>query len=148
VTVRRTVRVALAGAVAAGCWAAVEPLLSRATGGYHRQARLIGGLVTPDGPWPTLGLAVHLGNGAAFALAFDRLGGAGMLEGVAAAEAENALLWPLLGVIDRMHPDVRSGAWPPLLRNPHAAAQEVLGHAVFGAVMGALVPARAPDATA
>ncbi len=60
-----------------------------------------------------------------------------------AAEAENALLWPLVAVLDRLHPDVRSGAWPPLARNPHAAAQEVLGHAVFGAVLGGLLPAPA-----
>ena len=139
---RRTLRAAVAGAVAAGCWAAAEPLLSRATGGYHRQARLIGRVLVPDGPWRTVGLAVHLANGAAFGLAFDRLGGYGVARGVAAAEAENALLWPLLCVLDRIHPDVRSGEWPPLLRNRHAAAQEVLGHAVFGALLGGLL--RAP----
>jgi hypothetical protein len=63
-------------------------------------------------------------------------------QGVIAAEAENAALWPLVSVLDRIHPDVRSGVWPPLAREPHAAAQEVLGHAVFGAVMGALIPPR------
>jgi len=141
-SVPRAVRVGLAGAVAAGCWAAVEPLLSRATGGYHRQARLLGGLVAPNGPWRAIGLAAHLGNGAAFALVFDRLGCAGVRQGAIAAEAENAALWPLVSVLDRIHPDVRSGAWPPLAREPHAAAQEVLGHAVFGAVMGALIPPR------
>jgi hypothetical protein len=141
VSVRRTLRAALAGAAAAGCWAAAEPLLARATGGYHRQARLIGRVLAPDGSWRTVGLAVHLANGAAFGIAFDRLGGYGVARGVAAAEAENALLWPLVGVLDRIHPDVRSGTWPPLLRNRHAAAQEVLGHAVFGAVLGGLLPA-------
>jgi hypothetical protein len=140
VSVRRTLRAALAGAVAAGCWAAAEPLASRATGGYHRQARLIGRVLVPDGSWRTVGLAVHLANGAAFGIAFDRLGGHGVGRGVAAAEAENALLWPLVAVLDRIHPDVRSGTWPPLLRNGHAAAQEVLGHAVFGAVLGRLLP--------
>ena len=139
-SVGRTLRAALAGAVAAGCWAAAEPLLSRATGGYHRQARLIGRVLVPDGSWQAVGLAVHLANGAAFGIAFDRLGGCGAARGVAAAEAENALLWPLVGVLDRVHPDVRSGKWPPLLRNGHAAAQEVLGHAVFGAVLGSLLP--------
>ena len=139
--VGRTLRAALAGAVAAGCWAAVEPQLSRMVGGYHRQARLIGGVLAPDGSWWEVGMAVHLANGAAFGVAFDRLGGSGVARGVLAAEAENALLWPLVAVLDRIHPDVRSGAWPPLLRNPHAAAQEVLGHAVFGAVLGGLLPA-------
>jgi hypothetical protein len=140
VSLARPLRAALAGAAAAGCWAAAEPLLARATGGYHRQARLIGGVVAPDGSWRAVGLAVHLANGAAFGIAFDRLGGCGVARGVLAAEAENALLWPLVAALDRIHPDVRSGEWPPLLRNRHAAAQEVLGHAVFGAVLGALLP--------
>jgi hypothetical protein len=139
VSVGRTLRAATAGAIAAGVWAAAEPRLRRATGGYHSQPRLIGGLVTPAGDWHRIGLAVHLANGAAFGVAFARLGGGGLWLGVVAAEAENALLWPLTGVIDRVHPDVRSGAWPPMLRNGHAFAQEVLGHAVFGAVLGGLV---------
>ena len=139
----RTLRAALAGAVAAGCWAAAEPMLGRATGGYHRQARLIGGLVAPEGSWRAVGLVIHIANGAAFGVTFDRLGGHGVGRGVLAAEAENALLWPLVAVLDRLHPDVRSGAWPPLVRNPNAAAQEVLGHAVFGAVLGGLLPAPA-----
>ena len=80
--------------------------------------------MAPDGPWRAIGLAAHLGNGAAFALVFDRLGCAGVRQGVLAAEAENALLWPLIAVLDRLHPDVRSGVWPQLARNPHAAAQE------------------------
>jgi hypothetical protein len=133
------VRAAVAGSVAAGAWAAAEPLLRRATGGYHSQARLIGGLVAPDGDGRAVGMAVHLGNGAMFGVAFERLGGGGGCRGVIAAETENALLWPLTVVLDRLHPDVRSGVWPPMARNRHAFAQEVLGHAVFGAVLGGLV---------
>jgi hypothetical protein len=37
---------------------------------------------------------------------------------------------------------VRSGAWPPLATNGSEFAQEVVGHAVFGVVMGALIPRR------
>jgi hypothetical protein len=85
---------------------------------------------------------MHLANGAMFGLAFDRLGLRGAGRGAVAAEAENALLWPLVGVIDRIHPDVRSGAWPPLARSRSEFAQEVVGHAVFGTVMGALIPRR------
>jgi hypothetical protein len=139
VSVRRTLRAAAAGAAAAWVWAAAEPALRRAAGGYHSQPRLIGGLIAPDGDWQERGMAVHLANGAAFGVVFAALGGHGVCRGVLAAEAENALLWPLTGVLDRLHPDVRSGAWPPLLRNRHAFAQEVLGHAVFGAVLGGLV---------
>jgi hypothetical protein len=136
--VSRAARAALAGAAAAGAWALAEPSLRRVTGGYHSQARLIGGLIAPRGRWKAAGLAVHLVNGAMFGVAFERLGLAGVRAGVAAAEAENVLLWPLTGVLDRLHPDVRSGEWPPLLTSRNAFAQEVLGHAVFGAVLGAL----------
>jgi hypothetical protein len=136
---RRALRAAVAGAAAAGAWAAAEPLLRSVTGGYHGQPRLIGGMAAPDGDWRAVGMAVHLANGAMFGVAFERLGGHGIGQGVITAEAENALLWPLVAVFDRLHPDVRSGEWPPLLRNPHAFAQEVLGHAVFGAVLGGLV---------
>jgi hypothetical protein len=138
----RTLRAALAGAAAAGVWVAVEPAIRRVTGGRHSQVRLLGGVVAPRGRWREIGLGMHLVNGAAFGLAFDRLGLRGAGRGAVAAEAENALLWPLVGVIDRIHPDVRSGAWPPLARNRSEFAQEVLGHAVFGGVMGALIPRR------
>lgn len=136
----RTLRAALAGAAAAGVWVAVEPAVMRVTGGRHTQVRLLGGLIAPDGPWREIGLAAHLANGAAFGVAFDRLGLRGAGRGMVAAEVENTLLWPLVGVIDRIHPDVRSGAWPPLARSGSEFAQELLGHAVFGAVMGALIP--------
>jgi hypothetical protein len=138
----RTLRAALAGAAAAGVWVAVEPAIRRVTGGRHSQVRLLGGVVAPRGRWREIGLGMHLANGAAFGLAFDRLGLRGAGRGAVAAEAENALLWPLVGVVDRIHPDVRSGAWPPLARNRSEFAQEVLGHAVFGGVMGALIPRR------
>jgi hypothetical protein len=44
-----------------------------------------------------------------------------------------------MAVVDRYHPDRRSGAWPPLLRNPRVFGQEVAAHAIFGAVLGVLV---------
>jgi hypothetical protein len=139
VSVRRAAGAALAGAAAAGAWAAAEPALREATGGHHSQARLIGALAAADGDWQTVGLGVHLANGAMFGVAFAWLGLGGVAQGVLAAEAENAVLWPLTAVLDRLHPDVRSGTWPAMARNPNAFAQEVLGHAVFGAVLGALV---------
>ena len=124
----RALRAAVAGAAAAGAWAAVEPTIQRVTGGRHTQVRLIGGVVAPDGPWQEVGLAIHLGNGAAFGVAFAWLGLGGVSQGILAAEAENTLLWPLCSVIDRIHPDVRSGVWPPLAGSRAEFAQEVLGH--------------------
>jgi hypothetical protein len=44
-----------------------------------------------------------------------------------------------MAIADRIHPDRRVGTWPPLVSNARVAAQEVVGHAIFGAVLGALV---------
>jgi hypothetical protein len=58
---------------------------------------------------------------------------------VLAAEVENLALWPVLLVVDRIHPDRRAGAWPRLATNRRVAAYELATHALFGAVLGALV---------
>jgi hypothetical protein len=82
---------------------------------------------------------VHLVNGAAAGVLFRRLGLRGWKAGVVAAQIESAVLWPGMAVVDRYHPDRRTGAWPPLLRNPRVFGQEVAAHAIFGAVLGVLV---------
>ena len=89
--------------------------------------------------WRTVGTAVHLANGAAAGVAFQRLGLRGWKQGVAAAVVENTVIWPGMAVVDRLHPDRRSGAWPPLLRNGRIFAQETAAHALFGAVLGSLL---------
>jgi hypothetical protein len=136
---RRTLRAGAAGMAAAAAWVAVEPVLRRSLGGPHRELRLVGRMLAPESSWLPVGLAVHLTNGALFGIAFDRLGGHGVRRAVIAAQVENALLWPGMAVVDRVHPDVRSGVWPPLARNPRVITQEVAGHAVFGVVLGGLL---------
>jgi hypothetical protein len=133
-------RGALAGIVAAAAWAAAGPALGRRLRTPYSDLRLLGGL-TGRGPVAALGL--HLANGAFFGAAFERLGGRGVVRGVLAAEAENLALWPLMAIVDRVHPDRRSGAWPPLVTNGRVFAYEVAVHALFGAVLGALL--RSPD---
>ncbi|MGH3024269.1 MAG: hypothetical protein ACRDNI_11480 [Gaiellaceae bacterium] len=91
---------------------------------------------------PAVGLAVHLANGAVFGAAFRRLGGCGWAQGVLAAQAENLALWPAMTAVDRLHPDRRSGAWPPLASNGRVFAYECAAHALFGAVLGLGVGAR------
>jgi len=135
----RTVRAAAAGIVAAAVWVAVEPVWRRAFDGPHRELRLVGRLLAPEEAWKPVGLAVHLMNGALFGVAFDRLGGRGVRQAVVAAQLENAVLWPTMLIVDRLHPDVRNGDWPPLARNPRVAAQEVASHAVFGVVLGTVI---------
>jgi hypothetical protein len=87
-------------------------------------------------------VALHVANGAVFGAGFEKLGLEGVRAGVVAAEVENTLAWPAMAIVDRVHPDRRNGTWPPLARNPRVAAQELAGHAIFGAVLGALVNGR------
>jgi hypothetical protein len=136
------IRGALAGVAAAAAWAAAEPAaarLFRTPAGYS-DVRLLGALATGDGArWREAGLAAHLANGAAFGALFAAAGGRGWKQGLAAAQAESLALWPAMAVIDRIHPDRRSGAWPPLLTNPRVFVYESAVHALFGAVLGSLV---------
>ena len=128
------------GIAAAAVWAAAEPLVGRALGiPWYSDARLVGRTLTRGPLWRPLGIAVHLANGATFGVAFAGLGGRGWKQGVLAAEAESALLWPGMAVIDRIHHDRRSGEWPPLLVNGRVFAYEAVVHAIFGAVLGALL---------
>jgi hypothetical protein len=136
-TLERTLRGALAGIVAAAVWAGAEPLLGRLLRTPYSDRRLLAGLT---GRSPAAALAFHFGNGAIFGACFERLGGRGPLQGVLAAQVENIVLWPAMAVVDRIHPDRRSGAWPPLLRNERVFAYEVAAHALFGAALGLLLP--------
>jgi hypothetical protein len=132
----------VAGLAAAAVWAAAEPALGRALGTrWYSDQRLLGGLL---GVAPPAGLAVHLANGAFFGAVFERAGGRGPARGVLAAQAENLALWPAMAVVDRIHPDRRNGLWPPLVGNRRVFAYEVAAHALFGAVLGVLLPQREP----
>jgi hypothetical protein len=124
--------------VGTAVWAAAEPLVRRVMRTPYSDVRLLGAPVSRR-HWRVAGTALHLANGAVAGVAFHRLGLRGWRAGVLAAEVENALLWPGMAVVDRLHPDRRSGAWPPLLRNRRVFAQEAVVHALFGAVLGALV---------
>jgi hypothetical protein len=129
-------RPALAGAAAAAIWAAAEPALGRAFGTPYTDVELLGGFVTRGRLRRPVGLALHCAFGAAFGVAFARAGGAGVRQGVLAAQAEGLALWPGMAVIDRVHPFVRDGSWPPLFRNGRVFAQEAAAHALFGALLG------------
>jgi hypothetical protein len=130
-------RGALAGIVAAAVWASAEPALGRLFRTPYSDRRLLAGLT---GGSPATALALHLANGAMFGALFERLGGRGPMQGVVAAQIENVALWPAMAVVDRIHPDRRSGAWPPLVRNGRVFAYEAMTHALFGAALGLLLP--------
>ena len=125
--------------VAAAAWIAAEPVAQRLLGTPFTDVRALGRPVSQR-HWRAAGTAIHLANGAAAGIAFERLGLRGWKAGVAAFQAEHLATWPLMVVVDRWHPDSRSGAWPPLVRNGRVFAQEAAVHAVFGAVLGLLLP--------
>jgi hypothetical protein len=134
----RNVRGGIAGAVAATVWTAADPLLERAFRTPYADAKLLGPFITEGPLEPVANAATHAAGGFAFGYLFSRLGGSGVKNGVAAAVAENTLLWPLLAVFDRIHPKRRSGEWPRLVTNPRVFAQATTGHALFGVLLGLL----------
>ena len=136
---RRDIHAAAAGAVAAAAWIAAEPAIRRAVGGTHRELRLISGLLSPGRGGTASGSPSTWQTARPSASHFGRLGGHGIRRAVLAAQAENAVLWPGMAIADRVHPDVRSGAWPKLLTDRGTIAQEIGGHLVFGVVLGLLL---------
>jgi hypothetical protein len=132
-------RGAVAGAAAAGLWAACEPLARRVFRTGFSDLRLLGAPLAAGRRWRGVGLTVHVINGAVFGAVFERLGASGPRRGMAAALAEHLLTWPMMAVADRLHPDRRDGTWPPLLGDRRVFAQETALHLVFGAALGQLL---------
>jgi hypothetical protein len=141
------VRGGIAGSLAAGVWNAYDPLLKRVFRTPYADSEVLGPLVT-EGRYEWLAnLGTHMAGGFAFGALFERLGGRTARQGVAAAVAENTMLWPALAVIERVHPKRKRGDWPPLLFDGRAFAAATAGHALFGALLGLGVSAAGRTAT-
>jgi hypothetical protein len=102
--------------------------------------RLVSGLVPGlGGLWPVLGTAIHIVNGAALGALYahveDRIHGPGWFKGVVFGLIENAVLWPIIMLLDQVHPDIRAGRLPKFNRAT-PFLQEVFRHVVYGAVLG------------
>src|SRR4051794_25267485 len=136
----QTLRGALAGAVAAGVWAVQQPLDKRFFATDYDDAELLGKLVTRGPAWVPIGMALHVANGAilgaAYANAAPRMPLPSWARGPAAALAEHASTWPLMAVVDSLHP-ARSDI-PRLISSPRAFAQATWRHLLFGIVLGEL----------
>ena len=136
----RTLRGAMSGAVAAGVWAAQSPLDKQVFGVDYDDVELLGKWVTRGPAWPAVGLALHIGNGAAFGALYANLGPRLPLpswaRGPFAALVEHAATWPLTAVVEATHPARKE--MPALWRSPRALAQATWRHALFGAVLGEL----------
>jgi hypothetical protein len=134
---RRPLNGALAGAAAAGLWAAQQPLDKRAFGSRYDDVELLGKLVTRGPAWPAVGLALHIANGALFgtvyALARPLVPAPPLVTGVAAAMAEHLGLWPLGRVSDAVHP--ARDELESLTGNRRAFAQATWRHLLFGVTL-------------
>ncbi|HMN99152.1 MAG TPA: hypothetical protein PKD59_07035 [Miltoncostaeaceae bacterium] len=138
--VERAIRGAAAGAAAAVVWSAAEFAAARALDHDFTDTRLLGRFAT-ERRWRPAGVAIHAMNGAAFGALFAAAGARGPLAGLRWASAEAVATWPGMALLDRIHPDRRSGHWPrPLLTDPKVMAQEAAMHALFGLVLGLLAP--------
>jgi hypothetical protein len=125
--------------VAAGIWAAQQPLDRRVFGVAHDDTELLGKAVTRrKRAWPLVGLAMHLANGAAFGALYAhlnrRLPLPSWARGAAAGLGEHVASWPLVAVTDRFHP--ARAELPRLSSSPRAFLQAAWRHLLFGAVLG------------
>jgi hypothetical protein len=139
----RVLRGALAGAAAAGVWAAQQPLDKRVFGVDYDDAELLGSLITRrrrSVETSAIGTVLHLANGALFGAAYAVVAPSiplpGAAAGTAAGAAEHLATWPATRLVGKWHP---VGSQLPQLWGDHRAfAQAAWRHLLFGAVMGEL----------
>ena len=135
-------RAAAGGVVAAGIWAAQEPLDQRVFRCDYSDVAVLGKAVTRGSHWRGVGLSVHLLNGALFGLAYHQARRLVPVEprrlALGMALAEHVALYPLCYVVDRRHPARGQDGVPSLLANPRAFAQATWRHALFGVALGRL----------
>jgi hypothetical protein len=130
----------LAGAVAAGVWAAQQPLDIKVFGVEYDDTELLGKSVTRGPAWRPIGVAMHLVNGALFGAAYaaiaPRLPLPSWARGPAAGLTEHAVTWPLTLGVQSLHPAGKD--FPALFANPRAIGQATWRHLLFGLVLGEL----------
>ena len=133
---------ALAGAVAATAWSALEPLDQRLFRCDYSDVAVLGKAFTRGRLARPLGLVLHAVNGAIFGLAYDQARRQLPIPqrrlALAMALAEHVALYPLAYFIDRYHPARGEEGIPPLLTNPRAFAQATVRHTLFGVLLGRL----------
>ncbi|HYZ70745.1 MAG TPA: hypothetical protein VE528_03705 [Thermoleophilaceae bacterium] len=137
---RRSLNGAFAGAIAAGLWAAQQPLDKRVGGSAYDDVELLGKAVARGPAWPLAGAAMHVGNGALFGAVYAQarpfIPGPVPLRGLVAGVVEHFGLWPLTGLVDRVHP--ARDELPQLAGNARAHAQALWRHVLFGIALGLL----------
>ncbi len=138
----RALHPAAAGAIGAVAWSLLEPVDQRLFRCDYSDVAILGKAATRGPAWRALGLAMHVANGAAFGLVYDkarrRLPVDDRRLALAMALGEHVALYPLSYFVDRFHPARGEPGIPPLLTNGRAFAQATLRHALFGVLLGRL----------
>jgi hypothetical protein len=146
IVTERRLHPALAGAVAATAWAALEPLDRRVFRCDYSDVAILGKAVTRGRLAHPIGLALHAVNGAIFGLAYERARRRFPVPdrrlALGMALAEHVALYPLGYLVDRFHPARGEKGVPPLLTNPRAFTQATVRHALFGVLLGRLARPR------
>jgi len=136
----RTLRGALAGAAAAGVWAAQQPLDKRVFGYDSDDVELLGRLVARGPAVLPIGMVMHLANGALFGAAYANLAPSVPLPAAARGPVlgllEHLATWPTNALLDRVHP--AAGDLPRMWGSGRALAQSTWRHLLFGLVLGEL----------
>jgi hypothetical protein len=136
----RTLRGALAGALAASVWALEQPLDKLLLRSSYDDVELLGRAVRNGPGWYRVGLALHIQNGAMFGAVYANVAPtlpiAPGLRGPLLAVAEHLAGWPLVALTDRYHP-ARNNL-PALSGNRRAFVQATWRHLLFGIVLGEL----------
>lgn len=130
----------IAGAIASVAFLIAMALDIAVTRRRSNDLRLLSGMIPGfGGLWPVLGTAIHMFNGTALGIIYGHvqhtLPGPGWFKGTLFGLIENSLLWPIIIVLDRVHPDIKAGKLPQFNR-PVPFVQEIFRHVVYGAVLG------------
>ena len=141
ITATRTLRGALAGAVAAAVWAAQQPLDRRVFGVPYDDTELLGRWVVRSERWQPAGLALHLVNGAAFGAGYANVAPSLPVPAGPARPARRPRRAPDDVAGDgagRTASIPRADELPQLWGSGRAFAQAAWRHALFGFVLGEL----------
>ena len=142
-----TGQVVVAGLVAGLAFVAEEMVDERLLQPVYSDMKLLGYAVTRRSPqWWIAALILHEFNSLVFAFVYSRilgpyLPGRGWQRGLLMALLEGNGLWPLVYVMNGIHPGIKSGAMPPIGGWRDILAGE-LRHIAFGLVLGLLCPVR------
>jgi hypothetical protein len=130
----------VSGAIAAAVWAIAQPLDKLLFGSRYDDVELLGRAVVSGDGWYPAGLALHMGNGAAFGALYSYVAPVlplpSSLRGPTLALSEHLVIWPLTVASDRFHPAREQ--LPDLGGNRRAFAQATFRHLLFGVVLGEL----------